>query len=181
MPARRYVRRSSEVAARFAFFDVERHTDVPEGEAGRERVAYTLKFADWVAVAAVTEDGRFVLVRQHRHGVGHETLETAGGIVDPGEAPAEAAARELREESGFAGASIEPLGFVHPNAAMQDNRCFLFLVRGAREVAPVETDEFESTEPVLLTRGELERALEEGSVSHVLSVVALERALARLR
>ena len=44
-----------------------------------------LEAPDWVNVAAVTDDGRIVMVEQYRFGVGALTLEPVGGLVDAGE------------------------------------------------------------------------------------------------
>src|SRR4051812_5189317 len=102
-----------EIVARHGYLEIERHDLVDEAGAARE--AHVLRCADWVTVVAVTPAGDFVLVRQHRYGIGAVTLEAAGGIIDPGEEPEAAALRELREETGHVGSSIEPLGVVHPN------------------------------------------------------------------
>ncbi|MEZ4302415.1 MAG: NUDIX hydrolase [Polyangiaceae bacterium] len=171
-------RKKSEIAFASGKIKVERHE--LEGEPEDAMPWFTLALADWVVVAAVTEGGQFVLVRQHRQGVNRLTVETAGGILEAGEDPAEAALRELREETGWEAETAESLGWVHPNAALQGNRCFLFLARGAKRVAGWSADPGEMTEPVVMSEDEVRRALAVGEISHALAVVALERALARI-
>lgn len=171
-------RRKSEVVGDFGKLRVERHE--LEGEPDDALPWFTLALADWVVIAAITNDGRFVLVRQHRAGVNDLTVETAGGIIDPGEEPRTAALRELREETGWEAAEAESLGWVHPNPALQANRCHLFFARDAQPVAGWRADAGELTEPVLLTEPEVRRALTDVGVSHALAVIALERALVKL-
>ncbi|WP_437776503.1 NUDIX hydrolase [Sorangium sp. So ce1097] len=168
-------RHASAVAGSFGPLAVHRHEVVSPGAS---YTAFTLELPDWISVAAITDAGEFVLVRQHRHGVDAVTIETAGGIVDPGEEPAAAAPRELLEETGYAAASIEPLGWVHPNPALQGNRCFLYLARGARWVGEPMGDEHESTEAVVMSADEVTTAMQDGRISHVIAVVTLLRALA---
>lgn len=62
-----------------------------------------------VVVFALTEDGNVVLVRQYRHAADQETIEVPGGLPDGDETPEETARRELREETGFAAASVTRL------------------------------------------------------------------------
>ena len=171
-------RKRSETVGRFGLFEVERHEMDAEGRDAH--ATFTIRCRDWVSVAAVTEHREFVLVRQHRHGVSAFTIECAGGIVDESEDPALAAVRELREETGYAAGSIEPLGVVHPNPALQDNRCFMYLARDAKLAGEIHNDAFEETEPVLLSRAELMRSLAHGEITHALAVLCLERALAKL-
>jgi ADP-ribose diphosphatase len=166
-------RRRTETVGRFGFFEVDRHRMDAEGHE-----THTIRTRDWVTVAAITEAGEWVLVRQHRHGVDAITIETAGGILEHGEDPAAAALRELREETGYAADRVESLGAVHPNPAVQDNRCHLFLARGVRLAGETDCDEHESTEAVLMTRDEVKTALAEQKITHALTVLALERALA---
>jgi ADP-ribose pyrophosphatase len=74
--------------------------------------------------------------------------------------------------------SLETLGWVHPNPALQANRCFLYLARGARRVAEPEGDEHESTEAVVMSADEVMAAMQDGRISHVIAVITLLRALA---
>src|ERR1700733_13303401 len=63
---------------------------------------YVLHLGDAVSVVATTPDRRLILVRQFRAGSGRDSLETPGGLLNPGEDPLTAGARELLEETGYA-------------------------------------------------------------------------------
>ena len=93
--------------------------------------------------SAVTPDGRIVLVRQFRFGIDDFSLEIPGGVVEPGEDPVAAGTRELREETGFGGPRARLLASVHPNPAIQRNRCHLVLVEGVECGESLDWDEDE--------------------------------------
>jgi ADP-ribose pyrophosphatase len=68
-----------------------------------------LEQPDSVIVVAV-DGSEIVVVRQTRAGAGEVTLELPAGSLEPGEAPEETAARELREECGLAAGAWRNLG-----------------------------------------------------------------------
>jgi ADP-ribose pyrophosphatase len=144
----------------------------PRDESAHPRVVITAP--DWVNVVALTREGEAILVRQFRFGVEKDTLEIPGGMVDPGEEPAAAAARELEEETGYSASEVVFLGSVHPNPALQSNRCHSFLALGCeRKNRPRPKDAGEDIEVVLVRASSLQRLIREGSITHALVVNAV--------
>lgn len=139
---------------------------------GEDRTFTRIETADWVNVVATTEGGDVVLVRQWRHGREAFTLEIPGGIVDPGEDPAAAAARELLEEAGYAGESPELLGTVDPNPAILSNRCHTYRIRRARLVAEQTPDPGEDLSVVTVPHAEIPAAIADGRITHALVICA---------
>jgi len=94
---------------------------------------YALRIYDYVAVVALTERGEILLVRQYRPAVEKFTLELPSGIVEPGEDPAEAAKRELIEETGYAADQVEELPALCTDSGRLANRIYGYF---ARDVKP---------------------------------------------
>jgi ADP-ribose pyrophosphatase len=72
-------------------------------------------------IVAVDDEGRLVLVEQYRIPIGYRTLELPAGLVgdeEAGESLADAAARELEEETGFRPAQVEDLGLFYSSPGM---------------------------------------------------------------
>lgn len=143
----------------------------PARPAGRE--FFALHAPDWVNVVALTPDHHLVLVRQFRFGVDAFSLEVPGGVIDGDEGALAAAVRELREETGYTGAAPRLLGSVHPNPAIQNNRCHLVLVADARRAAELEWDHDEELEILTRPVDEVYALAESGGITHALVLNAL--------
>ena len=86
-----------------------------------------------VAIAAVEEDGRLLLVHQFRPAANGWTEEVPAGRLDPGEEPLEAARRELEEETGFRAQHWRELCTFMPAPGFCSERLYLFEARGLSE------------------------------------------------
>lgn len=131
---------------------------------GGEVVDYEIKDEDdMVAVLALTEQREVVLVRQFRPGPESILLELPAGVVEPGEAPAETAAAELLEETGYAG-RIEPAGTMLEEGYSNRTK-FVFVAHGCRREGEPEHPHL--TEPVLVSLEELRSHLRAGRMADV--------------
>lgn len=136
---------------------------------------FLIRTPDWVNVVAITADDRLVLVRQFRHGTEQFSLEIPGGLIDAHDGdPARAAARELREETGFEAEVIVPIGVMTPNPAIFSNRCHTYLATGCRRVADLQMDPGEDIEVVTVPVGEVDDMVRRGAIDHALVLAALQ-------
>jgi ADP-ribose pyrophosphatase len=155
-------------------FQVERvHQRSPR--TGRVHSFYCLESPDWVNVVPFTPDHEVVMVKQYRHGSDTVTLEIPGGIVDPGEAPALAARRELLEETGYGRGTLTPLGDVSPNPALFANRLHCFALRGVVRVAEIANEGHEETEVELVPWREIPARVRSGEIDHALVLAAFHQ------
>jgi ADP-ribose pyrophosphatase len=155
------------------FTVVERESEGPGGRKGKFVV---LEARDWATVVPlVRKDGEdcFLMVRQYRHGSGELSLEFPGGVVERGEAPAAAAARELEEETGYRAESIRLAGALSPNPAIMGNTFHVFLAEGLSRSGRVELDEHEVIDSFLVPVREVRADMGTGQYSHALMATAL--------
>lgn len=140
---------------------------------GTKRDFVVMHAPDWVNVLALTPDHRLVLVRQFRFGVDAFSLEIPGGVMEPDEDPVVAGLRELREETGFTGRGARLLGSVHPNPAIQSNRCHIVLVEEAVQTEVLEWDADEEIEVSTVPVDEVLALARSGAITHGLVLNAL--------
>lgn len=116
-----------------------------------------------VAVIAVRQDGRLVLVRNRRVAVGRALVEFCAGKLERGEEPAAAAARELEEETGYIAGRIERLGEFFTSPGFTDELMHVYLASDLR-TASQRLEPGEEIEVVLMERPALEEAIASGAI-----------------
>jgi ADP-ribose pyrophosphatase len=133
-----------------------------------------------VAVLAVRDDGRVVLVRQYRYPVDTALWELPAGRLDAGETPEQGAQRELQEEIGFRAERLDRLAFFYTTPGFCDESMHLF--RGSGLVpSPAEGDEDERIEVAAFTPAELRTMVERGELREGKTLVAVLMELSGIR
>jgi ADP-ribose pyrophosphatase len=178
----RWERVESEWAFRSGFVSLRRdRCRLPDGRLSPDM--YYMELRDFAMTVAVTPEGAVVLSREYKHGAGDVAYTLPAGFIEAGEAPSAAARRELREETGHDGESLEGLGSSLVFPSFSGARGYFFLARDVRPVAAPHPDEFEEIEVVTVPLAELRRDLGAASpryVTDVNSALALSLALSRL-
>lgn len=96
-------------------FDYEERS--VELEDGSEALRDVILHNGGVAILALDDSDRLLMVRQYRSGAGRELQELPAGKLEAGEDPAECGRRELEEECGFRTDSLEMLAVMYPTPA----------------------------------------------------------------
>lgn len=126
-------------------------------------------------------DGQILLQREYSYPIGEFLLQFPGGKIDAGEPPEQAAARELREESGFTFSQCESLGWYYLNNRRSDSKMYVIL---AKDVTPVEKlggDLEENIELFWISLAKLKEMIADGEVTNFSVLAAwalLEKVLA---
>ena len=148
------------------------------GDRSREIVQFHT-YPAAVTVVAVDQEDRVVLVRQRREAARRPLLELPAGGVEPGEAPLDAARRELREETGLTGGRWRELTAFFTTPGFCREFMHLFAAEGV-EAGEAEPDDDEELEVVRRPFGELESLvgeLEDAKTIAGLLLYARERPL----
>ncbi|MDO4930448.1 MAG: NUDIX hydrolase [Bacteroidales bacterium] len=140
---------------------------------------YVLEYPTWVNVIARTVEGKYIFIRQYRHGLGQTNYEIVAGTMDPTDkSPEEAARRELYEEAGYGGGQWRLLSALSANASAMNNLSYSFVAEGVEKVS---TQHLEPTEEItvhLLDETEVRHLLEHDEIKQALMAAPLWKYLA---
>ena len=118
-----------------------------------------------------------ILIRQFRFAIGEYLCEAPAGTMDPGEGPFETAQRELIEETGLAGETFIPRGFIYTTPGFTTERIHLFEVRGLTPSHEYEKDEDEEIEVVRVPSSEVLAMARDGRIRDAKTIALVCRCL----
>lgn len=142
---------------------------LPNGGESKREVAH---HPGAVAVIAMTESGKIVLVRQFRKALEKEIYEIPAGKLEQGEAPIETAYRELEEETGYRAKELTEITSFYTSPGFSDEIIYLFEAKQlSKGVAQGDEDEF--VEMVEVTLEEAQQMIKTKAIHDAKTVFAI--------
>lgn len=126
---------------------------------------YVLEYPDWVTVIAITDEGKYVMERQYRHGIQKTCYELCGGTVEKGENILETAKRELKEETGYEGGEWDFFSVTAPNPAAMTNLCHTFIAKGVYKAVEQDLEPTEDIDVCEMNEDELLEVMKAGLIT----------------
>jgi ADP-ribose pyrophosphatase len=124
--------------------------ELPNGKQSKREI---IKHPGAVAIIALTDDNKIVLVEQYRKALERTIVEIPAGKLEKGEEPALCARRELEEETGYECESLELLTSFYTSPGFADEIIHVFLAKGLTKKenpAALDEDEFVNLEELTL-------------------------------
>ncbi|MDM5156286.1 NUDIX hydrolase [Bacillus sp. DX1.1] len=115
---------------------------LPNGEISKREI---VNHPGAVAIIAVTDEGKIVLVEQYRKALEKEIVEIPAGKLEPGEKPEITAVRELEEETGYVCDSMEFVTSFYTSPGFADEILYVYKATGLKkkeDKAALDEDEF---------------------------------------
>lgn len=131
--------------------------------------------SDAVIILGVTEDNKFILIRQYRYTIGDYIYELPAGLIDSGENIYEAAMREFKEETGLSLHTYD-MKLSRPfysSAGLTDECCSIVFGMASGEISDKNTEESEEIEVIYADLDEIKRILLEEKVCMKTALILL--------
>jgi len=142
---------------------------LPDGGTSQREI---VKHPGAVAVVAITDEKKLVLVRQFRKPLEKTILEIPAGKLEPGEDPRACAFRELEEETGYQAEEMTPLVSFYTSPGFADEIMHLYVANGLRK-GEAQPDQDEFVELVELTLPEAWQRIADGEICDAKTVAAV--------
>lgn len=149
----------------------EQRVELPDG---RVIDGYAqMRLRDYAIVVALTVDDRLLVERMYKHGPGRVVLDLVAGLVEDSEHPADAAKRELREETGYVSDRWTSLGSYVVNSNYGCGRMHAFLAASAEQTVRPDSQDLEKMDLLLLPFAEAVEQLLQGKFELLSAAAAI--------
>lgn len=145
---------------------------LPDGKTAKREI---VKHPGAVAVIALTDEGKIIMVDQYRKPLERSLLEIPAGKLEPGEKPEITAARELEEETGYAAGKLEYLTSFYTSPGFADELIHIYFATEIKKMEnPPNGDEDEFVELYEATLEEAVKYMEEKRIYDAKTVYAVQ-------
>jgi ADP-ribose pyrophosphatase len=115
------------------------------------------------AILAFDEQGKVILVKQHRFGHGY-ILEIPAGTLERGESPEKCALREIQEETGHKAKRLIPLITYYPSVGYNKEAIYCFVAKDVQKISGQALDEDEIMSVVKMDLNKLLNMIKTGRI-----------------
>ncbi|MEH7236943.1 NUDIX hydrolase [Bacillus sp. JJ1562] len=146
--------------------------ELPNGHTSRREL---IKHPGAVAVLALTDDKKIVMVKQYRKALEKVIVEIPAGKLEKGEAPEGTAKRELEEETGYDCETLTPLISFYTSPGFADELVHLFIAKGLKKIEnPAGLDEDEFVDVLEVTLDEALKLIKEKKIFDAKTAYAVQ-------
>ncbi|MED4400803.1 NUDIX hydrolase [Metabacillus fastidiosus] len=146
--------------------------ELPNGKTGTREI---IKHPGAVAVIALTDDNKLLMVEQYRKALERALVEIPAGKLEKGESPESTAKRELEEETGYTCEKLEKIVSFYTSPGFADELVHLFLAKGlTKSTVAAELDEDEFLDVLEVTLEEAQAMVEDERIYDAKTVYAVQ-------
>ncbi len=152
---------------RFQIHQVD--AQLPDGTAIEKQV---IRHPGAVVILPLIDDDHVLMIHNYRYSVARQLLELPAGTREPEETPAQTAARELTEETGYIAGNLQFVQSFFAAPGNGDEEMFLFVATDLKRSTP-QRETGEQIENHVLAWSEIESKLEQGAIQDAKSLIGL--------
>lgn len=146
--------------------------ELPDGKTSKREI---IKHPGAVAIIAITDDHKIVMVEQYRKALERSIVEIPAGKLEKGEEPLESAKRELEEETGYECEKMEHLISFYTSPGFADELVHVYIAHHlSKKENAAGLDEDEFVEVIELTLEEAEQYMKEEKIQDAKTVYAVQ-------
>ncbi|QOR65355.1 NUDIX hydrolase [Cytobacillus suaedae] len=154
--------------------------ELPNGKTSKREI---IKHPGAVAILAITDENKIVMVQQYRKALERVIVEIPAGKLEPGEKPEITALRELEEETGYECKTLSHLISFYTSPGFADEIIHLYIAGGLtkkKQSADLDEDEFLDVLEVTLEDAEKlieARKIYDAKTAYAVQFLQLQKAL----